>query len=76
MPVGPGYPRPPQPPKRNRGLIVAAVIGAVVLGASAVGAVVYRGVTDPHGRSEMDDLTAGRCVDKPSSTGTVYSLPT
>ncbi|MEV0080279.1 hypothetical protein AB0H58_28055 [Nocardia neocaledoniensis] len=52
------------------------MIGAVVLGASAVGAVVYRGVTDPHGRSEMDDLTAGRCVDKPSSTGTVYSLPT
>lgn len=37
---------------------------------------VYRGVTDPHGRGEMDDLTAGRCVDKPSSSGTVYSLPT
>ncbi|MEV0336344.1 hypothetical protein [Nocardia sp. NPDC050717] len=73
-PSRPGYL--PRPPKRNKGLIIAAVIGAGLLGASAFGAVVYRGVTDPHGRSEMDDLRAGRCVDKPSSAGTVYSLPT
>ncbi|MFD4358060.1 hypothetical protein ACFWPX_36345 [Nocardia sp. NPDC058518] len=85
---GPGYPRTqypapgyagypqPQPPKRNKGLIIAAVIGAGVLGATALGAMVYRGVTDPHGRSEIDDLTVGRCVDRPSTTDVVYSLPT
>lgn len=70
-----GFPQ-PQPPKRNKGLIIAAVIGAGVLGATVLGALVYRGVTDPHGRSEIDDLTAGRCVDRPSSTDVVYSLPT
>ncbi|MFD3704876.1 hypothetical protein ACFWUP_17200 [Nocardia sp. NPDC058658] len=43
----------------------------------AIGAFVYRGITDPHGRSDIEDLTAGRCVDRPSSTSsTVISLPT
>ncbi|MGW6422205.1 hypothetical protein ACWF82_05960 [Nocardia sp. NPDC055053] len=85
---GPGYPRPPypapgiagysqpRPPKRNKGLIIGAVIGVGVLGAAVIGAMVYRGVTDPHGRSEIADLTVGRCVDQPSTTGTVYSLTT
>ncbi|MFI8974475.1 hypothetical protein ACIGO9_16425 [Nocardia asteroides] len=52
------------------------MISAGVLGASALGALVYRGVTDPHGRSEIDDLTVGRCVDRPSTNDIVYSLPT
>ncbi|MFE6925163.1 hypothetical protein ACFVAV_29380 [Nocardia sp. NPDC057663] len=73
----PFAPQRPLPPQRNKGLIVAAVAGGGALAALAIGAMVYRGITDPHGRSQIDDLTAGRCVDRPSSaSGTIVSLPT
>ncbi|MFE3261933.1 hypothetical protein ACFXPS_25010 [Nocardia sp. NPDC059091] len=73
FPQQPGFP-PPQPPKSNTGLIIGVVLGAIVVLAVAVGAIVL--VSKKDDSSQADATTTTTTSFATSAPATTRSAPT